>query len=77
LQQGVDESLAQADQQGEWQPFVADQLEANHDALRSEIGSEKSSEIGSEIAAVPELARPASWRSFPGPTRLPVFSCCR
>jgi len=69
LQQGVDESLAQADQQGEWQPFVADQLEANHDALRSEIGS--------EIAAVPELARPASWRSFPGPTRLPVFSCCR
>jgi hypothetical protein len=63
------------------QPFVANQLEANHDALRSEIGSEigseKSSEIGSKIAALPELARPASWRSFTGPTRLPVFSCCR
>jgi hypothetical protein len=47
------------------QPFVANQLETIHDALRSEIGS--------EIAAVPELALPASWRSFTGPTRPPVF----
>jgi len=33
-------------------PFVADQLEAIHEALRSEIGSEKGSEIRSEIDAV-------------------------
>lgn len=44
-QQGYYESLGQADQQGDLEPFVAYQLEAIHEALRSEI----SSEIGSEI----------------------------
>lgn len=34
-----------ADQQGDLQPFVAYQLEAIHDALRSEISSETGSEI--------------------------------
>ena len=38
-----------ADQQGDLQPFVAYQLEAIHDALRSEISSEISLETGSEI----------------------------
>ena len=50
-QQGYDESLGQADQQGDLEPFVSYQLEAIHDALRSEIGSEMSSEKGSELAA--------------------------
>ncbi len=54
-QQGYDESLGQADQLGDLEPFVAYQLEAIHDALRSEIGlkirSEMSSEKGSELAA--------------------------
>ena len=49
------ESLGQADQLGDLEPFVAYQLEAIHDALRSEIGlkirSEMSSEKGSELAA--------------------------
>jgi len=40
-QQGYYDSLGQADQQGDLRPFVAYQLEAIHDALRSEIGSEK------------------------------------
>ena len=47
-QQGYYDSLGQADQQGDLAPFVAYQLEAFHDALRSEISSEKGSEIGSE-----------------------------
>jgi Fic family protein len=38
-QQGYDESLGQADQLGDLEPFVAYQLEAIHDALHSEIGS--------------------------------------
>ena len=54
-QQGYYESLGQADQLGDLEPFVAYQLEAIHDALRSEIGSEigseMSSEKGSELAA--------------------------
>ena len=48
-QQGYYESLGQADQQGDLQPFVAYQLEAIHDSLRSEISSEIGSEIASEI----------------------------
>ena len=48
-QQGYYESLGQADRQGDLEPFVAYQLEAIHDALRSEISSEKGSEISSEI----------------------------
>jgi Fic family protein len=55
-QQGYYESLGQADQQGDLQPFVAYQLEAIHDALRAEIGSEKGSEKGSEIGASPGAA---------------------
>jgi len=51
-QQGYYDSLGQADQQGDLAPFVAYQLEAIHDALRSEIGSEKGSEMLSEIDAV-------------------------
>jgi Fic family protein len=54
-QQGYYDSLGQADQQGDLAPFVAYQLEAFHDALRSEISSEMSWEIrsekGSELAA--------------------------
>jgi len=50
-QQGYYDSLGQADQQGDLAPFVAYQLEAIHDALRSEISSEKGSEIRSEIGA--------------------------
>jgi Fic family protein len=50
-QQGYYESLGQADQLGDLEPFVAYQLEAIHDALRSEIGSEMSSEKGSVLAA--------------------------
>jgi Fic family protein len=50
-QQGYYESLGQADQLGDLEPFVAYQLEAIHDALRSEIGSEMSSEIGATPAA--------------------------
>ena len=45
-QQGYYESLGQADQLGDLEPFVAYQLEAIHDALRSEMSSEMSSEIG-------------------------------
>ena len=48
-QQGYYESLGQADQQGDLEPFVAYQLEAIHDALRSEISSEKGSEIDTVI----------------------------
>jgi Fic family protein len=63
-QQGYYESLGQADQQGDLEPFVAYQLEAIHDALaaeiRSEIGSEKDSEKGSvmasEIGATPRTS---------------------
>ncbi|MFN9628892.1 MAG: Fic family protein [Cyanobacteriota bacterium] len=55
-QQGYYESLGQADQQGDLQPFVAYQLEAIHDALRAEIGSEIGSEKGSEIGASPGAA---------------------
>lgn len=55
-QQGYYESLGQADQQGDLQPFVAYQLEAIHDALRAEIGSEKGSEKGSQIGASPGAA---------------------
>jgi Fic family protein len=54
-QQGYYESLGQADQLGDLEPFVSYQLEAIHDALHSEIGSEirseMSSEKGSELAA--------------------------
>jgi Fic family protein len=50
-QQGYYESLGRADQQGDLEPFVAYQLEAIHDALRSEIGSEIGSEIASEKAS--------------------------
>jgi len=38
-QQGYYESLGQADQQGDLEPFVTYQLEAIHDALAAEIGS--------------------------------------
>jgi Fic family protein len=55
-QQGYYESLGQADRQGDLEPFVAYQLEAIHDALRSEISSEKGSEISSEIGATPGTA---------------------
>jgi Fic family protein len=59
-QQGYYESLGQADQQGDLEAFVAYQLEAIHDALRSEtsseIRSEMSSEKGSEIGATPGAA---------------------
>ncbi len=48
-QQGYDESLGQADQPVDLEPFVAYQLEAIHDALAAEIPSEIGSEIGSEI----------------------------
>lgn len=54
-QQGYDESLGQADQLGDLEPFVAYQLEAIHDALRSEMSWEIRSEKGSELAA--ELGR--------------------
>ncbi|WP_353090587.1 Fic family protein [Synechococcus lacustris] len=50
-QQGYYESLGQADQQGDLQPFVAYQLEAIHDSLRSEISSEIGSEIGVKAGA--------------------------
>jgi Fic family protein len=50
-QQAYYESLGQADQQGDLEPFVTYQLEAIHDALRSEIGSVMSSEKNSEMAA--------------------------
>ena len=55
-QQGYYGSLGQADQLGDLEPFVAYQLEAIHDALRSEISSEKGSEISSEIGATPGTA---------------------
>ena len=55
-QQGYYESLGQADRQGDLEPFVAYQLEAIHDALRSEISSEKGSEVSSEIGATPGTA---------------------
>ena len=48
-QQGYYESLGQADQQGDLEPFVSYQLVAIHDALRSEIGSEMRSEIDAVI----------------------------
>jgi Fic family protein len=51
-QQGYNESLGQADQQGDLEPFVAYQLEAIHDALAAEIRSEIGSEIGSEKGSV-------------------------
>jgi Fic family protein len=50
-QQGYYESLGQADQLGDLEPFVAYQLEAIHDALRSEMSSEIRSEKGSELAS--------------------------
>jgi len=55
-QQGYYESLGQADQLGDLEPFVAYQLEAIHDALRSEIGSEKGSEIKAEPLSAIDLA---------------------
>jgi Fic family protein len=55
-QQGYYDSLGQADQQGDLAPFVAYQLEAIHDALRSEIGSEKGSEIKAEPLSAIDLA---------------------
>lgn len=48
-QQAYYESLGQADQQGDLQPFVTYQLEAIHEALRSENGSEMRSEIDAVI----------------------------
>jgi Fic family protein len=50
-QQGYYESLGQADQQGDLEPFVVYQLEAIHAALISEVASEMSSEKASEIGA--------------------------
>jgi DNA-binding transcriptional ArsR family regulator len=50
-QQGYSESPGQADQQGDLEPFVAYQLEAIHDGLRSLIGSEKGSELAEKIGA--------------------------
>jgi Fic family protein len=61
-QQGYYESLGQADQLGDLEPFVAYQLEAIHDALRSELGSELCSEMSSEKGS--ELA--AAIRATPG-----------
>jgi Fic family protein len=55
-QQGYYESLGQADQQADLEPFVAYQQEAIHDALRSEISSEIGSETASEIGATPGAA---------------------
>jgi Fic family protein len=55
-QQGYYDSLGQADQQGDLAPFVAYQLEAIHDALRSEISSEKGSEIKAEPLSAIDLA---------------------
>jgi Fic family protein len=55
-QQGYYESLGQADQLSDLEPFVAYQLEAIHDALRSEIGSEKGSEIKAEPLSAIDLA---------------------
>jgi len=51
-QQGYYDSLGQADQQGDLQPFVAYQLEAIHDALRSEISSEIGATRGDAIDAL-------------------------
>jgi len=48
-QQDYYESLGQADQLGDLEPFVSYQLEAIHESLRSEIGSEMSSEKGSAM----------------------------
>ena len=50
-QQGYYESLGQADQLGDLEPFVAHQLEAIHDALRSEMDSEIGSEMGAPTGA--------------------------
>ncbi|MEB3271964.1 MAG: HTH domain-containing protein, partial [Synechococcus sp.] len=50
-QQAYYDSLGQADQQGDLDPFVAYQLEAIHEALRSEIGSEMRSEKVSVMRA--------------------------
>jgi Fic family protein len=61
-QQGYYESLGQADQLGDLEPFVSYQLEAIHDALRSELGSEIRSEMSSEKGS--ELA--AAIRATPG-----------
>lgn len=55
-QQGYYESLGQADQQGDLEPFVFYQLEAIHDALISEVASEIPSEIPSEKAS--EISTP-------------------
>jgi Fic family protein len=63
-QQGYYESLGQADQQGELEPFVSTLLTAIEDALQEAIrtqgtsataGSEMSSEIGSEMPSPREL----------------------
>lgn len=51
-QQAYDESLGQADQQGDLQPFVTYQLEAIHEALRSEIDAV----ILRDLAAEPTLS---------------------
>jgi Fic family protein len=55
-QQDYYESLGQADQLGDLEPFVSYQLEAIHDALRSQISSEKGSEIGSEKVSAKALS---------------------
>jgi Fic family protein len=70
-QQGYYESLGQADQLGDLEPFVSYQLEAIHDALRSEISSEISSEMssekGSEVAAkLGTSERSRGWPSISG-----------
>lgn len=62
-QQGYDESLGQADQQGELEPFVSYLLAAIGDALEealkaqptSPAGSEMSSEMGSEMPSPREV----------------------
>jgi Fic family protein len=55
-QQGYYESQGQADQLGDLEAFVSYQLEAIHDALAAEIGSEKGSELAAEIGATPGAA---------------------
>ncbi|MFN6344370.1 MAG: Fic family protein [Cyanobium sp.] len=59
-QQGYYESLGQADRQGDLEPFVAYQLEAIHDALRSEIGATPGTAIDAlilrDLTAEPTLS---------------------
>ena len=65
-QQGYYESLGQADQLGDLEPFVTYQLEAIHDALRSEIKLEIGSEIGSEKGSETSSEQAAEIGATPG-----------